>query len=54
MGELITVKWGATMSRIEEDEHGVTAYFEDGSNAKGASFPVPTSYPVTLSVKAIS
>ncbi|KAJ7903213.1 hypothetical protein B0H13DRAFT_2512200 [Mycena leptocephala] len=35
MGELITVKWGAKFSRIEEDEPGVTAYFEDGSNAKG-------------------
>ncbi|KAJ6535088.1 hypothetical protein B0H19DRAFT_1039018 [Mycena capillaripes] len=35
MGEMITVKWGAKLSRIEEDEQGVSAHFEDGSTAKG-------------------
>ncbi|KAJ7473813.1 putative kynurenine 3-monooxygenase [Mycena galericulata] len=35
MGDMITVKWGAKLSRIEEDEQGVTAYFEDGSEAQG-------------------
>ncbi|KAJ7505098.1 putative kynurenine 3-monooxygenase [Mycena galericulata] len=35
MGEVITVKWGAKLSQIEEDAHGVTAYFEDGSTAHG-------------------
>lgn len=37
MGGMIDVKWGAKMTSIEEDEQGVTVYFEDGSNAKGAS-----------------
>ncbi len=36
MDGMIDVKWGAKISRIEEDEQGVTAYFEDGSQAKGA------------------
>ncbi|KAJ7511220.1 hypothetical protein B0H11DRAFT_2183261 [Mycena galericulata] len=35
MGGMIAVKWGAKLSRIAEDEHGVTAYFDDGSTAHG-------------------
>ncbi|KAJ6543426.1 putative kynurenine 3-monooxygenase [Mycena vulgaris] len=35
MGGMIEVKWGAKLARIEEDERGVTAYFEDGSTAEG-------------------
>ncbi|KAJ6569274.1 hypothetical protein B0H19DRAFT_1066033 [Mycena capillaripes] len=34
MGEMITVKWGAKLSRIGEDEQAVRAYFEDWSKAK--------------------
>jgi len=33
--KLITVKYGAKMSRIEETEHGVTAHFEDGLSVEG-------------------
>jgi 2-polyprenyl-6-methoxyphenol hydroxylase-like FAD-dependent oxidoreductase len=36
MGELIDIKWGVKLSRIEEEEQGVTAHFEDGSTAKGS------------------
>ncbi|KAK4689811.1 hypothetical protein P7C73_g289, partial [Tremellales sp. Uapishka_1] len=37
---MVDIKYGAKMTRIEEDDAGVTAYFEDGSNVKGASFPL--------------
>lgn len=35
MGGMIEVKWGAKMTSIEEDDHCVTVYFEDGSKATG-------------------
>lgn len=35
MNGMIDVKWGAKLSRIEEDDKEVTAYFEDGSKAIG-------------------
>ena len=35
MSGLIDIKWGAEMSRIEESEEGVTAYFVDGSKVQG-------------------
>ncbi|KAL3417499.1 early conidial development-2 [Phlyctema vagabunda] len=31
----IDIKWGKRVSRVEHDDHGVTVYFEDGTNAKG-------------------
>lgn len=35
MEGMIDVNYGARLERIEEDDKGVTAYFEDGSSAKG-------------------
>ena len=35
--KLITVRYGARLSKIEESAHGVTATFEDGSTAEGKS-----------------
>ncbi|GAA6030812.1 hypothetical protein JCM8097_008888 [Rhodosporidiobolus ruineniae] len=32
---MVDVKWGANVERIEEGADGVTAYFADGSSAKG-------------------
>lgn len=31
----LPIKWGKRVSRIVHDDHGVEAFFEDGTSAKG-------------------
>jgi 2-polyprenyl-6-methoxyphenol hydroxylase-like FAD-dependent oxidoreductase len=35
MNGMVDIKYGAKLSKIEEDGQGVTAFFEDGTTAKG-------------------
>ncbi len=31
----LPIQWGKRLQRVEHDDQGVTAYFEDGTSAKG-------------------
>lgn len=35
MSTNIPIQWGKRVKRIEHDDQGVTAFFEDGTSAKG-------------------